>query len=1244
MGNTKFKKYFSVMMTTALLAIPSLQAFADDPSNANGDKVAVTNLEGINAKASIGKHVITLLTGDVVTVTELADGQSVINVEPAAAGGGARILTVDKDTYVIPDVAMPYLASGFLDQDLFNVTALIKDGYDDASQKTLPVIVQYSESKSRSGALPTPKGSKKTHVLESINGLALSTEKKDTKKFWEDITQKQQNAKTSKVILAPGIEKIWLDGRVEATLEQSVPQVGAPSAWDAGYDGSGVKVAVLDTGIDAEHPDIASQLVDSKSFVPNEDVRDYHAHGTHVASTVLGTGAASEGKNKGVAPGADLLVGKVLSNEGFGQDSWIIDGMEWASQNAKIVNMSIGSNEPSDGTDPMAQAVNNLTAETGALFVIAAGNTGGEGINSPGSAHSALTVGAVDKSDDLAWFSSKGPQNGVSGLKPDLTAPGVGILAARSQFSNGSGSYMTMDGTSMATPHVAGAAAILSQRHPDWTGVQLKEALMSTTKKLDHIRPFEGGTGRLDVAAATFGTVTATGSLDFGFYDWPHEGDGIVEKTITYKNDGDQAVTLDLSTAITDSNGADVPSGLFTLSTNKVSIEAKSSAEVKVTLDPELGTLGARYQGQISANVNGQTVAHTSLGMIKEEEKYSLTINATDRDGTPAQAYFYLLGPNGVPEFMSVNGTRELRLLPGTYSVMGWIEVDKDTDHRGIALVGNPEINLNGSQTVELDARKAEEIEVNVPNKTEATYRKLEYYRNTGESIVNDIYIMPVWVDNMYAQPTKEVEKGEFTLATRWRLAEPMLTINFQGKELDDIPQSGSKLLKGTHNLETVFAEKGAPEDYTGLNVKDKAVVVLRSDEVSGPERAAAALTAGAKLLITVNDQPQELSEWVGIENEDFSLSETPLAVAGISGTQGQKLVEAAKAGKLTLNVKGKPDTEFVYDLVDMHHDAIPSDLTYSPKTKDLVKIDTKYKSDRPAPGAEFRYDILSHSHHGVGFLFQLALPSVRTEWVSAQEGTSWYHQASVQDAQWEVRQPKVSYTPGQQLEEEWFSPVVRPRLGEGFWAPYRDRNYFVLNIPAWADSGFGHTGADMNYPGEQTLEFYRGDTLVKKANGQAIYSFVEQPVENTKYRIVSKASRNSERWNTSVRTHTEWTFWSKKEEESRTTLPLLSLDFRIDTDMNGNAISGKSTKLGLSVYQIPGAAGNGKVEGASLEVSYDEGQTWAKTELVSEGNGWTANIKHPNKPGSYVSLRASAWDDAGSTITQEVIKAYGLR
>jgi subtilisin family serine protease len=1247
----RMKKYFTAMMTTALLAVPTLQAFADDSSkifvrSADG-KSELASLQGINAKASTGKHVITLITGDVVTVTELAEGKSVISVEPSdRAGGGARIMTINKDTYVIPDQAMPYLASGYLDKDLFNISTLIADGYDDATQKTLPVIIQYLESKARAAApKPTPKGAKQTHVLESINGVALSADKKEAKNFWEDVTQGAQQAKASRAALTPGIKKIWLDGKVEATLEQSVPQIGAPTAWQAGYDGKGVKVAVLDTGIDSEHPDVAGQLDEAKSFVPGEDTLDHHAHGTHVASTVLGTGAASDGKYKGVAPGARLLVGKVLSNEGFGQDSWIIDGMEWAAHQAKIVSMSLGSSEVSDGTDPMSQAVNELSEETGALFVIAAGNTGAEGIGAPGAADAALTVGAVDKSDQLAWFSSRGPRNSNSGLKPDLTAPGVAITAARSQYATkGSGSYLTMDGTSMATPHVSGSAAILLQRHPDWNGKQLKDALMSTTKKLDAIKPFEGGTGRLDVAAATLGTVHATGSIDFGFFDWPHEGDVPVEKKVTYTNDSDQPVTLDLSVSFTDTKGSDTPAGLIKLSTDKVTVPAKGSADVTVTLDPQLGVPGARYQGQLSANVAGQTVAHTAIGMIKEDERYPLTINATDRTGSPTIAYINLLGPNGEPQFMAVDGTKELRLPPGTYSVMSMMDVDDETDHSGVALVGNPEVNLNGPQTVELDARKATEISANVPKKTEATFRKMEYYRTINGNTVNDVYLLPVWKDHMYAEPTKTVKNGDFNMNTRWRLTEPLLTINFQGQELDEIPQAGSTLLKRKYNLDAVYAGKGTPEDYKGLNVKGKAVIVERSDERSGAERAAAAVAAGAKLLITVNDGPKDLSEWVGIQNEDYSLSNSPIAVAAISGTEGEKLIEAARSGHSKLNVNGNPDSEFVYDLVDNHDHAIPKDLTYSPKTKDLVKINATYKSDRPAPGSEFRWEIPSYRTFGVGYPMILSLPTVRTEWVSAQEGTSWYHQAGVEDAQWEVRQPLAKYKPGQTLDEEWFAPVVRPRFGEGFWVPYRSGNSLILNVPAWADSGVGHTGAEMNWPGEQTLKFYQGATLVKEAKSQALYLFKEFPKENTQYRLVSDATRNADRWHTSVRTHTEWIFWSKEQEEDLTNLPLLSLDYKVDTDINGDAIAGRSTKLGLSVVQIADAPGNGKINGATLEVSFDEGKTWSKVELVPEGKDWTATIKHPNKPGSFVSLRASASDDAGNSITQEIIKAYGLK
>ena len=135
-----------------------------------------------------------------------------------------------------------------------------------------------------------------------------------------------------------------------------------------------------------------------------------------------------------MAPGASLHIGKVLDNDGSGQDSWILAGMEWAArdQHAKIVSMSLGA-DATDGPDPLSQAVDSLSAETGTLFVIAAGNSGPApySVSTPGTADAALTVGAVDSSDRLASFSSRGPRTGDNALKPDarLTEhPGAEII------------------------------------------------------------------------------------------------------------------------------------------------------------------------------------------------------------------------------------------------------------------------------------------------------------------------------------------------------------------------------------------------------------------------------------------------------------------------------------------------------------------------------------------------------------------------------------------------------------------------------------------------------------------------------------------------------------------------------------------------------------------------------------------------------------------------------------------------
>ncbi|MFI2467992.1 S8 family serine peptidase [Streptomyces globisporus] len=147
-------------------------------------------------------------------------------------------------------------------------------------------------------------------------------------------------------------------------------------------------MAVLDTGADQSHPDLAGRVTAAEDFSGSGSTADKFGHGTHVASVVGGSGVGSGSGStpRGVAPGAWLLVGKVLGDDGFGSSSQVIAGMEWAvEQGADVVTMSLGSSGASDGTDPMSLALNDLSRRSGALFVVAAGNDGEQGTRTVGS-------------------------------------------------------------------------------------------------------------------------------------------------------------------------------------------------------------------------------------------------------------------------------------------------------------------------------------------------------------------------------------------------------------------------------------------------------------------------------------------------------------------------------------------------------------------------------------------------------------------------------------------------------------------------------------------------------------------------------------------------------------------------------------------------------------------------------------------------------------------------------------------
>ncbi|MFI6011684.1 S8 family peptidase [Streptomyces sp. NPDC051243] len=701
--------------SVATAAAVALAAGMTSPASAEPEQRAS------DAAASFASpHRITLITGDRVSVDSKG---RVVGLERAKGREHipVQIRKVDGRTLVIPADAVRLVATGKLDQRLFDITELSRSATRASQAKGLKVIVGYKGAAADAKADVRDAG-RLRRTLKSLNADAVQTPHQDTPELWDALTNGDK--------AASGIAHIWLDGVREASLDKSVAQIGAPKAWEAGYDGRGVKIAVLDTGVDATHPDLKDQVIAAKNFTPAATAEDKVGHGTHVASIAAGTGAKSGGKYKGVAPGADILNGKVLDDTGSGDDSGILAGMEWAAeQGAQVVNLSLGGMDTPE-IDPLEAAVNKLSAEKGILFAIAAGNSGPETVGSPGSAEAALTVGAVDDKDALAPWSSTGPRLGDGAIKPDVTAPGVEITAASAKGSlieqevgeNPPG-YLTIDGTSMATPHVAGAAAILKQQHPDWTYAELKGALTGSTKGGKYT-PFEQGSGRIQVDKAIKQTVIADPvSVSFGTQAWPHTDDTPVTKELTYRNLGTKDVELTLSATATNPKGQPAPAGFFKLGATKVTVPAGGKASVDMTVNTKLGgTVDGAYSAYVTATGGGQSV-RTAAAVQREVESYDVTVKHIGKDGKPSPDYnTALFGYSGlatdriyqVP--LAESGSTKMRLPKGTYLLDAWIAKDWVNLEGGLDWLVQPKLSVTKNTSVTIDARTAKSADITVPD------------------------------------------------------------------------------------------------------------------------------------------------------------------------------------------------------------------------------------------------------------------------------------------------------------------------------------------------------------------------------------------------------------------------------------------------------------------------------------------------------------------------------------------------
>jgi len=466
----------------------------------------------------------------------------------------------------------------------------------------------------------------------------------------------------------PGVRAVVPERKLKVTLDFTTTVTGAHEVWKLGVDGSGIKVAILDTGIDYTHPALGGcfgpscKVIGGWDFVNNDgDPMDDDGHGTHVAGIV----ASSDKTYRGVAQGAKLLAYKVCNDKGECYDRDIIAALERAvADGADVINLSL-SGLPMVN-DPLAEAVNRVV-DKGVIVVAAAGNEGNykDGtIGSPGIAEKAITVGASDDTRSYVSFSSVGPVDGYR-VKPDLTAPGVLVT---STYPNAS-SFVEMGGTSMASPHVAGAVALLKQLHPTWSVDEIKASLMNTTyiPDMEDMTPYNvyyEGAGAMQVDRAAKASIL-TIPASFGFQVSDHNGavQEISEK-LTVKNVSSTAQTYSISSVTPSGISVEATPNVITLNPGK-----STTVNLKITVIrssmPDQTTMSGYIL--LTNQANGQESYRVALGFSR-----FVTLTVTLDEPTPFYFAVHNREKNTYADsnFFFINSQTKLTIPPEPHDIM----------------------------------------------------------------------------------------------------------------------------------------------------------------------------------------------------------------------------------------------------------------------------------------------------------------------------------------------------------------------------------------------------------------------------------------------------------------------------------------------------------------------------------------------------------------------------------------------
>jgi subtilisin family serine protease len=1228
-----------------------------------------------------------LITGDRVTVSTTADGRRGFTVQAAPRPDGRPVqfsaVSAGAEAYVIPSDAGPGLAAGTLDRQLFNLSTLLRDGQATADRPA-GVIVRSGAGTQRLGVAGVPR----TRSLRSLNAEAVRPDgAQAATAFWRGLTAAAgaPGARST----AGAAPMVWLDRTVRATLDRSVPQIGAPAAWEQGFDGAGVTVAVLDTGIDPTHPDLTGRVTGEANFTAEPSIVDGHGHGTHVASIIAGSGAASGGRLRGVAPRADLLVGKVLPATGVGPMSQVIAGMEWAAaQGAKVVSMSLSA-DPTDGTDPASLAVNALSERYGTLFVIATGNSGTDGaVGAPASATAALSVGAVDKSDLLAPYASRGPRRGDAAIKPELTAPGSDIVAARaagtSMGTPVDARYTTASGTSMATPHVAGAVALLAQAHPDWTAERLKDALVSTATPGDY-PVFAGGAGRLDVAKAMTQKVYGPEALDFGAVS------GAGSRELTYRNDSDREVTLRLAVTGQGWDGRELPAGAVRVEPATLTVPAGGTATATLSVDGGLGDLGA-YAGIVAATADGVGL-RSPFSYYKSTLSHALTLRLVTSKGKPADPGLPVwaakldgaTSPNDpfVQELALAwtgdDGTASFTVADGVYDYYGLI-TEYDVDLRRSTQASVIEQRISGDTTAVLDARAGRRVNPVLPESTDNLMVSLGSLRGIAGGrnlMMTHLGGGDIW--DFYTTPTPPAKVFWMESWEQWHDASSLVSVTANGKRMRVGYQpyfAGPALAAfGDRKVSLVDGGTGTATELAGLRGKVALVRIPIPDGEpfrasyawnKAEEARAAAVEAGLAGVLIYADVP---GAWPMVVQSQGILELT------LGYADGDRLrQDLARRRKVTVDIDaGRLTAERSYQVRFAHEGGVPGGPAPRVDTRKLASFPAVYHADRTGLTAQMAWHAFSpRMVENFGLTSFFRMPTEWTEYVGEPgDHLLWYRTVAQtggfdSGAEWLWQGTRDRFRPGERRPtEHWFESVNHTGAAEAP-AGYpidlrctfcREGNSFVAGLYR-LDSTAAHQelrlGAGVQYRlfGADGTELPRAGntrfTLPAQPGTYRLEAVETQPGVADGLRTLAPTITTS--WNFSSapvpagqRPAGYYCPINQTATGNCAAQPLLQIGYGLPLD------SLNRSPAGIQVFEVTARAAGGAAVATGLRLwtstagSTDGSTAWREAFALPVGEGRFLVLATASGGTGRVSLRAEAWDAAGNRVTQTVVDGYAL-